>query len=83
MHWSDRAPRVLFIGVHPAWRGQGIGKLLYNAMFTEIQALGGTCILARVAVDNIASLHLHKETGWTLYEDDGVVFAIKDLQTQA
>jgi ribosomal protein S18 acetylase RimI-like enzyme len=81
LRWSDNAPRVLFIGVHPNWRGQGIGKLLYNAMFDQIRALGGKCILARVAVDNIASLHLHNETGWRLYEDDGVVFAFKDLQT--
>lgn len=80
MRWSDRAPRVLFIGVDPAWRGQGVGKRLYEAMFDEIRALGETCILARVALDNFASLHLHNETGWVLYKDADVVFAIKDLQ---
>lgn len=80
LRWSDPAPRVLFIGVDPRRRGQGIGKLLYNAMFDEIRASGGKCILARVALDNIASLHLHHETGWRLFEDDGVVFAFKDLQ---
>lgn len=78
--WSDAAPRVLFIGVHPAWRGKGIGKALYDAMFDEIRAGGHHRMLARIAPENIASLHLHKDTGWDLYEGDGVVFAIKNLR---
>ena len=80
VRWTDSAPRVLFIGVDPGWRGQGVGKLLYNAMFDQIRNRGNNWLLARIAADNLASIYLHKETGWVLYEDDGVVFAAKDLR---
>jgi GNAT superfamily N-acetyltransferase len=79
IHWSDRAPRVLFIGVAPSWRGKGVGKSLYEAMFDEIRRRSHKYLLARIAPDNTASLRLHEETGWALYEDDGVVFAVKSL----
>ena len=78
--WGDGSPRVLFIGVHPASRGRGVGKLLYNAMFDHIRSLGSPWLLARIAPDNVPSLHLHKETGWMLYEGDEVVLAVKDLR---
>jgi ribosomal protein S18 acetylase RimI-like enzyme len=80
VRWTDAAPRVLFIGVDPAWRGQGVGRLLYDAMFDQIRQRGNDWLVARIAADNLASIHLHKETGWVLYEDDGVVFAAKDLR---
>ena len=80
IQWSASEPRVLFIGVHPAWRGKGIGKALYNAIFDEIRSRGRDRILARIALDNTASLRLHKETGWELYEDVGVVLGVKKLR---
>ena len=81
LQWADGAPRVLFIGVDRAWRGQGLGKLLYKAMFEEIHKRGHSWLLARIATDNSASIRLHQETGWVLYEDSGVVFAVRDLRT--
>jgi ribosomal protein S18 acetylase RimI-like enzyme len=80
VRWADGAPRVLFIGVDPAFRGQGAGKLLYHAMFEEIRRQGKDWLLARIATDNLASIRLHQETGWMLYEDDAVVLASKDLR---
>jgi GNAT superfamily N-acetyltransferase len=79
LRWSDAAPHVLFIGVHPDWRGKGVGKSLYQAIFDEIRVRGHNHIVARIATGNVASLRLHEETGWKLYNDDGVVLAIKDL----
>ena len=78
--WGDGLPRVLFIGVHPSSRGRGVGRLLYHAMFDHIRSLGSPWLLARIAPDNVPSLHLHKETGWMLYEGDGVVLAVEDLR---
>lgn len=80
VRWADRAPRVLFIGVDPAFRGQGAGKLLYHAIFDEIRKQDNAWLLARIATDNLASIRLHQETGWMLYEGDAVVFAVKDLR---
>jgi GNAT superfamily N-acetyltransferase len=80
VRWANGAPRVLFIGVDPAFRGQGAGKLLYHAIFDEIRKQDNAWLLARIATDNLASIRLHQETGWMLYEDDAVVFAVKDLR---
>jgi ribosomal protein S18 acetylase RimI-like enzyme len=80
VRWADGEPRVLFIGVDPAFRGQGAGKLLYYAIFEEIRKQGNAWLLARIATDNLASIRLHQETGWMLYEDDAAVFAVKELR---
>jgi GNAT superfamily N-acetyltransferase len=80
LDWKDRKPRVLFIGVHPDWRGKGIGKALYFSMFDAIRSRGYDCILARIALDNTASLYLHEETGWVLYEGGQAVLAIRNLR---
>lgn len=77
--WSKPGPRVIFIGVDASCRGQGIGKQLYEEMFAELRRRGYRLLRARIATDNFASLELHHRTGWDLYDDHGVVTALRPL----
>ena len=79
LSWDDLFPKVLFISVDTNWRGRGIARELYLRMFEEVRMIGQSYILARISRDNTSSLHLHRATGWDLYEDGDVVLAVKTL----
>jgi L-amino acid N-acyltransferase YncA len=46
-------------------RGQGVGKALYEALFTELVALGYCQAFAGIALPNDASVRLHQSVGFT------------------
>jgi glycosyltransferase involved in cell wall biosynthesis/ribosomal protein S18 acetylase RimI-like enzyme len=80
--WTDGdagIAKVLFIGVAPEHRRVGLAERLYADLFERLRAHGASRIDARIGRDNLASLRLHKATGWTLYVDDGGVFATRRL----
>lgn len=67
-----RAWRIIFVGTSPAARGRGVAAALYRQIMAE------RSLMARIALDNTASLRLHASTGWTLHRDDGVVLAVHE-----
>jgi L-amino acid N-acyltransferase YncA len=52
------------IYIHPAWRGQGVGKLLMPPLIEAARTMGVHAILAGVSADNEASLKLHAQFGF-------------------
>ncbi|MEU3710400.1 GNAT family N-acetyltransferase [Streptomyces catenulae] len=61
---------IHFVGVHPALRGQGVGRQLYAAFFERAAAAGRTDVRAIVSPGNAASLAFHQAMGF-VPEGDG------------
>jgi L-amino acid N-acyltransferase YncA len=50
--------------VHSSARGTGVGKRLYQALFTELAALGYCQAFAGIALPNVPSVALHESLGF-------------------
>jgi len=50
--------------VHERCRGQGLGKNLYEALFSSLESLGFHTAYAGIALPNQASIALHKAAGF-------------------
>ena len=84
--WSDSSPRiakVMFIGVAEDHRGQGIGQGLYASLCSELRARGVVRLDASIAHDNIASIELHKTSGWRIAGTGDGIYASLDLSMEA
>ena len=70
--WRDPgdAWRIIFVGTAARARGKGIAAQLYQSMMTD------RSLVARIALDNTASIRLHHSLGWRLYRDDRVALAV-------
>ena len=51
--------------VHPRFRGKGVGKKLYTALFDSIRKLGFHFAYAGITLPNDASVALHKACGFS------------------
>ena len=51
--------------IHARYRGQGLGKDLYSALFDSIRKLGFHYAYAGIALPNDPSIALHKACGFT------------------
>lgn len=51
--------------VHPHFRGKGVGKKLYTALFDSIRKLGFHYAYAGITLPNDASVALHKACGFS------------------
>jgi L-amino acid N-acyltransferase YncA len=49
--------------IHPQWRGQGVGRALYDALFAGLRALGYYTVCASITLPNPASVGLHEAMG--------------------
>lgn len=68
--WSVNVSAYL----HPAYRGRGLGKALYTALFGLLRAQGFYHAYAGITMPNPASVGLHQAMGFTLvgvYHDVG------------
>lgn len=54
----------LSVYVDPAWQGQGVGRMLMDALLAQSQAHGFWTLLAKVLSGNGASLRLHERSGF-------------------
>ncbi|MFF9482858.1 GNAT family N-acetyltransferase [Streptomyces sp. NPDC014733] len=61
---------IHFVGVHPALRGQGVGRRLYTAFLARAAEAGRTGVRAIVSPGNAASLAFHQAMGF-VPEGDG------------
>jgi len=55
---------IHFVGVHPGERGQGLGRLLYEAFFDVVSARGRTVVRAVTAPVNTGSIAFHRRMGF-------------------
>lgn len=61
---------VHFLGVHPARRGVGLGRLLYEHFFTTAASLGCRTVHCVTAPVNRNSIAFHRRMGFSLLESD-------------
>jgi L-amino acid N-acyltransferase YncA len=54
------------IYLHPDWRGQGLGQLLYTELFTLLRRQGFYKAYAGITLPNPASVALHQSLGFSL-----------------
>lgn len=63
--------------IHERCRWQGVGKSLYEALFTSLNSLGFHSAYAGIALPNPASIALHKAFGFEpigVFQDAGLKF---------
>jgi ribosomal protein S18 acetylase RimI-like enzyme len=67
---------VHFAGVHPAWRGAGLGRDLYRRFFASARAQGRSVVRAVTAPANKASIAFHTALGFIILPGDDEVDGI-------
>lgn len=71
---------IHFLGVHPARRGEGLGRLLYEHFFAAAASLGCRNVQCVTAPVNRNSIAFHRRIGFALldsdYKVDGVPVAL-------
>jgi GNAT superfamily N-acetyltransferase len=67
---------IHFVGVDPAERGSGLGRLLYEAFFQAARARG--CVLVRAITSpvNLGSIEFHRRMGFQFEPGDAEVDGI-------
>jgi predicted GNAT superfamily acetyltransferase len=67
---------IHFVGVHPAERGRGLGRQLYQRFFAAAQARGVTLVRAVTAPVNHGSVRFHQQLGFSIEPGDRQVDGI-------
>jgi predicted GNAT superfamily acetyltransferase len=67
---------IHFVGVDPAERGSGLGRLLYEAFFAAAEARGGIVVRAVTSPVNRGSVAFHQQMGFQLEPGDAQVDGI-------
>jgi predicted GNAT superfamily acetyltransferase len=61
---------IHFVGVHPTYRKQNLGKKLYDAFFNTVQQNGRNIIRCVTSPINKVSIAYHTEMGFKIEEGD-------------
>ena len=61
---------IHFVGVHPAERGRGLGRRLYQHFFAAAEARGATLVRAVTAPVNHGSVRFHQQLGFGIEPGD-------------
>lgn len=64
---------IHFVGVHPAYRAQGVGRELYERFFETVRARGVEAVRCITSPVNSASIAFHTRMGFTIEPGDGEV----------
>jgi predicted GNAT superfamily acetyltransferase len=67
---------IHFVGVDPAQRGSGLGRLLYEAFFAAAEARGSVLVRAVTSPVNRGSVAFHQRMGFQLEPGDAQVDGI-------
>jgi len=67
---------IHFVGVHPAERGRGLGRQLYQRFFAAARARGATLVRAVTAPVNHGSVRFHQQLGFGIEPGDQQVDGI-------
>ncbi|WDP89858.1 MAG: GNAT family N-acetyltransferase [Desulfobacter sp.] len=69
---------INWMGVHPAHRNRGIGRLLCERFFDIARSHGKTRVTSSTAIINTASMNWHKHMGFTVEKTkDSFLFSLK------
>jgi len=60
--------QINYVGISPAYQGQGIGLHLYSKLIEEARSKGITSITALINLDNPHSMRLHQKAGFVLQD---------------
>ena len=63
--FSDQA-YIHFVGVHPQYRGKGIGRALYERFFQSVKEAGRRKISCVTSPVNTASIAFHQRMGFSI-----------------
>ena len=78
---SNEIGRIFFIGVLPAYRGSGLGTAMYYHLAKILRLEGCKRIEAHIDEGNLASLSLHRKSGYEIRElQRGYFKAVLDLE---
>lgn len=61
---------IHFLGVHPARRGEGLGRLLYEDFFATAASLRCLTVQCVTAPDNRNSIAFHRRIGFSILDSD-------------
>jgi ribosomal protein S18 acetylase RimI-like enzyme len=61
---------IHFVGVHPAERGDGLGRRLYQHFFAAAQARGASLVRAVTSPVNQGSVRFHRQMGFSIEPGD-------------
>jgi ribosomal protein S18 acetylase RimI-like enzyme len=61
---------IHFVGVHPAERGRGLGRQLYQHFFAAAQTRGAVLVRAVTAPVNHGSIRFHRQMGFAIEPGD-------------
>ncbi len=64
---------VHFLGVHPDYRGLGLGRELYERFAAVVRRRGATVVVAETGAFNARSIAFHRRLGFTLEDGDDLV----------
>lgn len=64
---------VHYAGVHPDYRGRGVGHELYRRFAAEVRRRGRTRLLAETGTWNVESIAFHRSVGFTLEPGDEII----------
>lgn len=70
VHTHKAMGEVYVLGVHPTWRGTGLGKALTVAGLRHLRSLGLDEAMLYVESDNAAALRLYESLGFTHWDSD-------------
>lgn len=70
VHTHEAMGEVYVLGVHPTWRGTGLGKGLTVAGLRHLRSLGLDEAMLYVESDNAAALRLYESLGFTHWDSD-------------
>jgi ribosomal protein S18 acetylase RimI-like enzyme len=68
---------IHFVGVHPAERGYGLGRQLYQHFFAAAQARGAGLVRAVTAPVNQGSVRFHQQMGFGIEPGNGEVGGVQ------
>ena len=68
---------IHFVGVHPDYRKQGLGKALYEKFFATVQERGCSEVHAVTSPVNKASIEFHIRMGFEIEEGDAAVDGVQ------
>jgi ribosomal protein S18 acetylase RimI-like enzyme len=68
---------IHFVGVHPAERGRGLGRQLYQHFFAAAQARGAGLVRAVTAPVNQGSVRFHQQMGFGIEPGNGEVGGVQ------
>ena len=68
---------VHFVGVHPDYRKQGLGKALYEKFFATVKERGCSEVHAVTSPVNKASIEFHARMGFEIEEGDAAVDGVR------